>query len=127
MDNYLIISFFIFLGGLVAAVAISVSRLLSFRTIESEKKRDAYECGAELFSDARIKFKVGYYLFALLFLVFDIEALFLFPCVRIFKDIALGKIPGLTLPALFAELTIFVFILFLGLIYAWRKGALEWD
>ncbi|MCI5140101.1 MAG: NADH-quinone oxidoreductase subunit A, partial [Candidatus Electrothrix sp. AR1] len=76
---------------------------------------------------ARIRFKVAYYIFALLFLLFDIETLFLFPCVKIFRAVVNGEIAGITHQLVFMELSIFIFILFSGLLYAWRKGVLVWE
>lgn len=127
MTEYHPIAFFLFLGLLVGVVAIVVSRLVSYSTPDNAYKKKAYECGSELFGDARIQFKVGYYLFALLFLIFDIESLFLFPAVRIFSSVAAGEVPGMSAWLLMLELGVFVLVLVTGLVYAWRKGALRWD
>lgn len=83
-------------------------------------KIESYECGMKVFHDSNIQFDVKYYLFALLFIVFDVEFVFLVPWAVIF-DIATNKI------YLIVEAFIFVFILVLGLVYAWRKGVLEFD
>ncbi|MBA3015259.1 MAG: NADH-quinone oxidoreductase subunit A, partial [Proteobacteria bacterium] len=64
---------------------------------------------------------------ALLFLLFDIESLFLFPCMIIFKSVVTGQNSSISPMVLFCELFAFVFILFAGLIYAWRKGVLTWE
>jgi NADH:ubiquinone oxidoreductase subunit 3 (subunit A) len=80
----------------------------------------------ETYGNARIQFKVGYYLFALLFLIFDIEALFLFPILAQFKTIMAGE--TLLVPIIvFIDIVIFVAILFFGLAYAWKKGILKWE
>jgi NADH:ubiquinone oxidoreductase subunit 3 (subunit A) len=80
-------------------------------------KNSTYECGVETVGDAWVQFKVQYYIFALVFVVFDIETVFLFPWA-----VAYNKLP------LFAvvEGVIFILILTVALIYVWRKGALEW-
>jgi len=70
---------------------------------------------------------VGYYLFALLFLIFDVESLFLFPCVKIFKAVSEGKVMGISSGVLLIEIFVFVAILVFGLVYAWKKKVLEWD
>ncbi len=81
-------------------------------------KNSTYECGVETIGDAWVQFKAQYYLYALIFVVFDVEAIFIFPWA-----VAYGK---LGLYAL-AEMVLFVGILVGGLLYAWRKGALEWN
>ena len=116
-----------FLGALIGAGSIFAGLLVGFRSRDSVRKLMAYECGAVSFGNARIQFKVGYYLFALLFLVFDIESLFLFPCMRIFRASAEGGIPAVAYTVLLLELGVFIAILFVGLLYAWRKGALKWE
>lgn len=83
-------------------------------------KTDPYECGMKVFHDTKIQYDVKYYLYALIFIVFDVEFVFLIPWAVIF-DIAANKV------FLIVEAFIFVFILVLGLVYAWRKGVLEFD
>jgi NADH-quinone oxidoreductase subunit A len=80
-------------------------------------KQSIYECGMETVGDTWIQFKVQYYIFALVFVIFDVEAIFLFPIAAAFDQ--------LTLFAVF-EVVVFVLILLVALGYAWRKGALEW-
>lgn len=124
MDAYTVLMYVLPLGALVAGAAMFLGNALSFKTAYSIAKHQAYECGEETFGTARIQFKVGYYLFALLFLIFDVESLFLFPTARIFREFTATG-PG----AIFVlvDLTIFVVILALGLAYAWKKGALKWE
>lgn len=81
-------------------------------------KNSIYECGVETIGETWVQFRAQYYLFALVFVVFDIEAIFLFPFAVAFNQ--------LTLFAVF-EAILFVLILAVGLIYVWRKGALEWQ
>lgn len=126
MASYTIIGFAIFLGALFVGGGILASMLLAFRTPHSSNKVQAYECAEDPVGDARIRFKVSYYLFALLFLIFDIESLFLFPCVKIFRTVA-TQVTALSPAFLLGELSVFVFILFSGLLYVWKKGVLRWE
>jgi NADH:ubiquinone oxidoreductase subunit 3 (subunit A) len=80
-------------------------------------KNSTYECGLETVGDAWVQFKVQYYLYALIFVLFDVETVFLYPWAVAYQS--------LPLLALF-EMIIFLLILGIGLVYAWRKGALEW-
>jgi len=82
------------------------------------EKLHTYECGPLPFSPAWHQFNIRYYLFALLFVLFDIEAVFLYPWALAFQRIGLVAV---------IEMLIFVAIVVLGLIYAWRTGALEWE
>ena len=77
-----------------------------------------YESGSPLFSDARVQFPMRYYIIAMLFVIFDIEAVFLYPWAVAFRDLG---IVGLI------EMVLFILILVVGYWYAWMKGALEWD
>ena len=81
-------------------------------------KSSTYECGVETYGDTWSQFKAQYYLFALIFVIFDVEAVFLFPWAVVYNQ--------LTLYAL-VEAVIFILILFAGLVYAWRTRALEWQ
>ena len=134
MSEYIILSIFLFLGALsksslgafIAAAATVTGLLLGYRTKNSKNKMAPYECGMETIGNARIQFKVGYYLFALLFLVFDIEALFLFPVMANFKEIMAGG-TMLNPSIVIIDLVIFMAILVSGLAYAWKKGILKWE
>jgi NADH-quinone oxidoreductase subunit A len=121
------IGFSIFLGALFVGGAIITSKMLAFQSPEGWRKVQPYECSENPIGGARIRFKVAFYIFALLFLIFDIEALFLFPCMKIFKSVVTAQNGSISPVVLLTELTIFVFILFAGLIYAWRKGVLIWE
>jgi NADH:ubiquinone oxidoreductase subunit 3 (subunit A) len=127
MESYIMIGFSIFLGSLFVGGAIITSKILAFRSPEGWRKVQPYECSENPIGGARIRFKVAFYIFALLFLIFDIEALFLFPCMKIFKSVVAGQNVSISPAVLLTELTVFVFILFAGLIYAWRKGVLIWE
>jgi NADH:ubiquinone oxidoreductase subunit 3 (subunit A) len=84
---------------------------------KNSQKGEAYECGVETKGQSWIQFNVGYYLFALLFLIFDVELVFLYPWAVVAKSVGLVAL---------AEIVIFLFILFLGFLYAHKKGALKW-
>lgn len=126
MSEYIILSIFLFLGAFIAAAATVTGLLLGYRTKNTKNKMAPYECGMETIGNARIQFKAGYYLFALLFLVFDIEALFLFPVMANFKEIMAGG-TILTPSIVIIDLVIFMAILVSGLAYAWKKGILKWE
>lgn len=127
MNHYHIIGFSLFLGTLFVGGAILLSKLLAFHTPGGKRKVQPYECSEPPIGGARIQFKVGYYIFALLFLVFDIESLLLFPCMKIYKSVVAGTVHSITSETLLIELFLFIFILFFGLIYAWKKGVLVWE
>jgi NADH:ubiquinone oxidoreductase subunit 3 (subunit A) len=80
-------------------------------------KLEPYECGEPTVGPARVKFRTLFYIFAILFVIFDVEAIFLFPWAVVFMDLGLFA---------FLEMVVFIFVLLLGLAYAWRKGALRW-
>jgi NADH-quinone oxidoreductase subunit A len=81
-------------------------------------KMEPYECGVEPSTDAWIAFRIGYYFYALIFIVFDVETLFLYAWAVVFKDLGLFGV---------IEMGIFLVILTWGLVYAWNKRALEWE
>ena len=127
MESYIMIGFSFFLGSLFVGGAIICSKMLAFHSPEGQRKVQPYECSENPIGGARIRFKVSFYIFALLFLLFDIESLFLFPCMKIFKSVVADQNGSISPIVLFSELFVFIFILFAGLIYAWRKGVLTWD
>lgn len=105
--------------GLVFA-ALLIAKLISPRSYSS-RKADPYECGIPTRGESMVQFKVGYYIFAILFLIFDVETVLLYPWAVIMNA------PGAPLgPKGLLCVGIFLFILVLGLAYAWRKGALKW-
>lgn len=100
----------------LVGIALGVARIISPRSY-NRQKGEAYECGIPTRGRSWMQFKAGYYLFAILFLMFDVEAVFLFPWAVTVQD---AGIDGLI------NILFFMVILILGLAYAWRKGALEW-
>lgn len=127
MNEYGIIGVFLFLGSIFVGGGIITSWLFGDHSPDNQTKRLPYECGESIIGDARIQFKVGFYLFALLFLIFEVEALFLFPCVGIFRAVAEGSVKGISTSLVMVELAVFVSILGAGLVFAWRKGLLKWE
>ena len=123
MENYFPILMFVLVGVAVGVLPVAMGFLLAPSRPDPEKL-SPYECGFEAFEDARMKFDVRYYLIAILFILFDLEIAFLFPWATIFKDIVAAesiKLFG------FIEMLVFVAILVIGYVYAWAKGALEWE
>jgi NADH-quinone oxidoreductase subunit A len=123
MENYFPILMFVLVGIAVGVLPIAMGFLLAPSRPDPEKL-SPYECGFEAFEDARMKFDVRFYLIAILFILFDLEIAFLFPWASIFKDIVATesiKLFG------FIEMLVFVAILVIGYVYAWAKGALEWE
>ena len=101
---------------LLPVVLLAASRLVHRRVFDREKLLP-YECGVDPIGDARERFSVRFYIVAILFLVFDVEVVFLFPWAVIYDKLALFGL---------VEMLIFIGILVVGYYYAWRKGALEW-
>ena len=100
----------------LVAVALGIAHAVSPRSFNPQKG-EAYECGIPTRGKSWMQFKVGYYLFAILFLMFDVETVFLFPWAAVVQDLGVYGLAGILF---------FLVILVLGLAYAWRKGALEW-
>jgi NADH-quinone oxidoreductase subunit A len=117
LDNYSPILLFIIIALAFGLVTLALSYLVQPKYPEFEKL-SVYECGSEPFSDSRMPFPVRYYVIAMLFVIFDIEVIFLYPWAITFHD--LGVI-GLI------EMLIFIGLFVVAYVYAWRKGALEWD
>ena len=117
LSKYSPILIFIFLAGAFGLVTLALSYLLQPKYPEPEKL-SVYECGSEPFSDSRMPFPVRYYVIAMLFVIFDIEVIFLYPWAITFNQ--LGVIG-------FIEMMIFIGLFVVAYVYAWRKGALEWD
>jgi NADH-quinone oxidoreductase subunit A len=106
---------------LIVGIAFSVGGILISKwfakSSASKVKGEPYECGIPTTGTSWIQFNVGYYLFALIFLIFDVELVFMYPWAVAVKKIGMVGL---------VEIVIFMFILFMGLLYAWKKGALKW-
>ena len=105
------------LSALVPCIFLAVSALLGPRR-PSPIKQEPFECGNVSSGSAWGRFSVKFYLTAILFIVFDVEVVFLYPWALLFRRLAFYG---------FVEMMIFIFVLTLGFVYVWRRGALEWD
>jgi NADH-quinone oxidoreductase subunit A len=115
MSSESLVLFFI-IGIILVGGAVVFSLFLSPSSMNPAKS-EPYECGIPVKSPAWIQFNVGYYLFAIIYLIFDVETVFIFPWGVVMHEIGIRA---------FIEILIFFFILGLGLLYAWRKNALRW-
>lgn len=115
-NEWLYVGLFLVVGAIVPAAAITTAWIISPKK-PNPIKQSTYECGMETVGVSWVQFKAQYYIFSLVFLVFDVETVFLFPWA-----VSLG---GLSLFAVI-EGIVFILILIAGLVYAWRKGMLEW-
>lgn len=104
-------------GIVLVFAAMLIAKLIGPRSY-SVKKGEAFECGIPTRGQSMIQFKAGYYIFAILFLIFDVETVFLYPWATVMRTLG---------PSGLLCVAIFMFILILGLAYAWRKGALKWQ
>ncbi|MBW1974071.1 MAG: NADH-quinone oxidoreductase subunit A [Deltaproteobacteria bacterium] len=117
LAGYLPVLILAIIAVLFAAVTLFVSNFIGHKK-PSEDKLLPYECGNVPVGTARERFPVRFYIYAMLFIVFDVEVAFMFPWAVLFKGLGLlGLI----------EMAVFVLILLLGLLYVWGKGALEWE
>ena len=117
LNDYLSIIIFLIIALILSTGFIFINFLFSPKNPDPEKL-SAYECGFEAFDDSRMEFDVRFYLVAILFIIFDLEIAFLFPWA-----ISLGNIGLLG----FVSMMIFLFILTVGFVYEWKKGALDWE
>ena len=116
LDAYIPILLFV-----LVAIGFAIFTLMFASLIKAERynkvKLEPYECGIEPETDARDRYGSRYYLVAMLFVIFDVETVFMFPWAVIMDELALFGL---------IEMVVFLFILVVGYVYAWRKGALEW-
>ena len=115
-NNALLVVVALLTGVALVALAMWLAGLISPRSFNPQKG-EAYECGIPTRGNSMKRFSVGYYLFAILFLMFDVETVFLFPWAVKVRELGTDGI---------ISIAVFFSILVLGLVYAWRKGALEW-
>lgn len=107
----------VFITGIaLVAAALVIAWFIAPRSYNAQKG-EAYECGIPTHGTSWMQFKAGYYLFAILFLMFDVETVLLFPWAVIVRDLGVAGL---------VNILFFLLILILGLAYAWKKGALEW-
>ncbi|MDO8443024.1 MAG: NADH-quinone oxidoreductase subunit A [bacterium] len=117
MLAYIPILIMIIIASLAALLFVGASHVLGERKSKIAKL-SPYECGMQTVGPTRRRITIRYYIIAMLFLIFDIEIMFLYPWAVVTRSL---KLFG------FIEMLIFVFILFVGYVYVWKKGALEWD
>lgn len=117
LSRYFPILLFVFIAFMFGAGTLLISFFVQPKYPEPEKL-STYECGSEPFSDARMPFPVRYYIFAMLFVIFDVEVIFLYPWAIVFNKIGLIGL---------VEMLIFIGLFLVAYAYAWQKGALEWD
>jgi NADH:ubiquinone oxidoreductase subunit 3 (subunit A) len=115
-NDWLFIGVFLVLAPVFPALALLIPKIVAPRK-SNALKTQTYECGIETVGDTWVQFRVQYYIFALVFLIFDVETVFLFPWAVSFNQLPLFAV---------LEGVLFVLILVVGLMYAWRKGVLEW-
>jgi NADH-quinone oxidoreductase subunit A len=116
-EQWLYIGVFLVLAPLIPAAAILIPRLIAPRK-PNKIKQETYECGIETVGDTWVQFRAQYLIFALVFLIFDVELVFLYPWAVAFDVLPMFAV---------LEGILFIAILAAGLVYAWRKGALEWS
>lgn len=114
--NFTLLVTVLLTGIAFVGIVVALAQLIAPRSFNAQKD-EAYECGIPTRGRSWMQFRVGYYLFAILFLMFDVETVFLFPWAVVVQDLG---IYGLV------SIIFFLVVLVLGLVYAWRKGALEW-
>jgi NADH-quinone oxidoreductase subunit A len=118
---------YILVGVAFVLVTFGVAKI--FRPNRPNTDKNAiYECGEEAVGEARVNINARYYVPALLFVLFELEVIFLFPFATVYADSELQAYSnGLWMPLVLTEITVFMVILGWGLVYAWKKGYLQWD
>nr|QXO02835.1 NADH-plastoquinone oxidoreductase subunit C [Cheirostylis montana] len=117
LHEYEIFWAFLIISSVIPILAFVISGILA-PIRQGPEKLSSYESGIEPLGDAWVQFRIRYYMFALVFVVFDVETIFLYPWAMSFDVLGLS---------VFIEAFIFVLLLIVGSVYAWRKGALEWS
>jgi NADH-quinone oxidoreductase subunit A len=123
LENYFPVLVFILVGLAFGCVPILLGWLVAPHRPDSEKL-SPFECGFAPFEDARMKFDVRYYLIAITFIIFDLEVAFMYPWASIYKEFVQNEAVRMFG---FTEMFVFMGILIIGYIYAWAKGALDWE
>ncbi len=117
LQEYIPVVMLLALAALIGGAVLAISYLVGPRLFDRNKAA-AYECGMPPVGDARLRFSVKFYVVAMMFILFDVETVFLYPWAIIYRDLGLFGL---------VEMLIFVVILFIGYIYVLKKGALRWD
>ncbi len=126
MVNYVPVLLILIIAIGMAAVIIILSRFAKKRRPTNEKLMP-YECGVEPVGTARERQSVKFYLVAMAFLLFDIEAVFLVPWAVVFRGVVQSQVYRHLKFVFYGEMMVFMVVLFVGLVYVWRKGILEWN
>ena len=116
LQDFGFVLIFLLLSALFIGFALVLARILRPRA-DNPDKLSTYECGERLLGPSWVQFDVRFYIIALVFIIFDVEVVVLYPWAVVFKDLGLFA---------FVEMMVFVFVLLVGLVYAWNKGYLEW-
>ncbi|WP_202916244.1 NADH-quinone oxidoreductase subunit A [Paenibacillus mesophilus] len=116
-NNYVLVAIFIALGILLPIVALTLGRFLRPNK-PTEEKQTTYESGNDPVGESHVRFNIRYYLFALMFVIFDVETVFLYPWAVAYDFLGLFAL---------IEMLIFVALLVVGLLYAWKKKVLQWS
>ncbi|ADI73199.1 NADH-ubiquinone/plastoquinone oxidoreductase chain 3 [Methanohalobium evestigatum Z-7303] len=119
INSYVPVAIFLIVGVVMPPITMLIVKLLSPRS-KSKQKFTTYESGSDPTGDARIQFNVEYYIYAIAFVLFDVEILFLYPWATVYRG------HGITSIATTAILA-FIVIMVIGFIYEWKKGALQWS
>jgi NADH:ubiquinone oxidoreductase subunit 3 (subunit A) len=117
LNDWAFIGLFLLMAAIFPGAPIILNSLILGPKKSNPVKNSAYECGIETVGDTWVQFKVQYYIFALVFVVFDVETVFLFPFAVAFEQVTLFMV---------FEVVLFILVLAGALVYAWRKGALQW-
>lgn len=116
-NNYLVVAAFLILGVFLPVAALTAGRFLRPNR-PNEAKQTTYESGVEPIGGSWVRFNVRYYIFALLFVIFDVETVFLYPWAVAYEHLGIFAL---------IEMLLFVVLLLVGLIYAWKKKVLRWN
>jgi NADH-quinone oxidoreductase subunit A len=116
-DFLTILIFMLFGGAFVLVNMVAIGRLLRQKTKYTEQKSTTYECGEPTFGSAFVRFDIRFYVLALVFVIFDVEVLFLFPWAVVLKDMGMLAL---------VEAAVFILVLAVGLAYVWKKGDIDW-
>jgi NADH-quinone oxidoreductase subunit A len=116
-DFLTILIFMLFGGAFVLLNMVAIGRLLRSKTKYTEQKSTSYECGEPTFGSAFVRFDIRFYVLALVFVIFDVEVLFLFPWAVVLKEMGMLAL---------VEAAVFVLVLAVGLAYVWKKGDIDW-
>ena len=117
LEDYALLGAFLLLGALLGAVPLVLPLLISPR-YKGEESGQAYECGVDTIGPTWIRFNIAFYIFALIFVAFEVDILYLFPIALVYEDFGWRG---------FAEVAIFVTVLSMAILYAWRKGVFRWE